>query len=103
MDPAGAIPAIEFICHVDVCRLGLPVRDPRVIRGGGEVVVGEEDAVGAVARGGEADHPGSGRRGGGSKQERFEQLEEEEVRQVVGAQLGLESVGGAGLWGCHDA
>ena len=56
MDTLGAIPAIDFIRHVDVCGLGLPVCDPGVVGGGGEVVVGEEDAVGAVAGGGEADH-----------------------------------------------
>ena len=53
----GAIPTIDLIRHVDVCCLGLPVCDPGIIRGGGEVVVREEDAVGAVAGGGEADHP----------------------------------------------
>ncbi len=100
MQSLGAIPALDLICHVDVCSFGLPVGAPGAVgSGGGEVVVGEVNAVSAVADGGEADNAGLERRGGGGEEEGFEELEEEEVGEVIGAELSFEAIGSEGTGG----
>ena len=55
--------------------------------------------MGAVAEGGETDDAGGEGGGGGLEEEGFEELEEEEVGEVVGTELGLEAVGGVGEGG----
>ena len=56
-----------------------------------------------MAGGGESDDAGGEGGGGGGEEEGFEELEEEEVGEVVGAELGFEAVGCGALGGCHDA
>lgn len=57
----------------------------------------------AVAEGGDGDDPRVGTRSCGGEEEGFEEVEEEEVGEVVGAELRFVAVGGISLGGCHDA
>lgn len=104
MQSLAAIPPLDLVREVDVCGLGLSVRGPGAVATILEVVVPELDACGAMTHGGEGDDAGAEVLGGGGEEGGLEQLEKQEVREVVGAELAFKAVGCVFERGrCHDA
>lgn len=97
---------IDVVRRVDVCAFRGRVSAERAIFIWMFFVVIIGEARRAAAVPGRGDHHNAtaeGRRGGG-EEGGFEQVEEQEVCEVVGAELGFEAVGIAGEGGdCHDA
>lgn len=96
--------ARDAVSEVDVGCFGLAVGDPGLVGVGfGEVEVVGAGGGYAVAEGGDGDYAGGGSGCGGGEEEGFEQVEEEEVGEVVGAELRFEAVFGFSLGSGHDA
>ena len=100
-----AVTAVEFVGEVDVCGLGLGIGEPGVVEAGSvETVIVDVDAAVAVTRRTHRDDAGGEFRGGGGEEERLQELEEQEVGEVVGAELGFMAVGCFRVGGDgHDA
>ena len=99
-----AVAPRDAVGEVDVGGFGLSVGDPGLVGVGlGEVEVVRAGGRDAVAEGGDGYDAGgvAGRAGG--EEERFDEVEEEEVGEVVGAELRFEAVFGFALWGGHYA
>ena len=101
METLGAVQPGEMRGHVDAGGFAGTVGEPAVVFAV-EVDVVEADGAVAVGGGGDADDArveGGGRAG---EKEVFEEVEEEEVGEVVCAELKLVAVFGAGFGGVHD-
>lgn len=88
-----AVSSFDLIGHVDIGCFTAAVRGPGRVFAIVEIVVADVDRTGAVAGGGKIDDARvkfGGRRG---EEGSFEELEEQEVREMVCAELGFESVG----------
>lgn len=89
----------DGVGEVDVGCFGLPVGDPGLVAGGfGEVEVVGPGWCYAVAEGGDGDDARAAV-GSVGEEEGFEEVEEEEVREVVCAELRFEVVGCRSLGG----
>lgn len=94
----------DAVGEVDVCCFGLPIGHPGLVGVGlGEVEVVRAGGGDAVAEGGDGNDAGAGGGCAGGEEEGFEQVEEQEVREVVCAELRFEAVFGLALGGGHYA
>lgn len=99
-----AVAPRDAVGEVDVGCFGLAVGDPGLVCVGlGEVEVVRAGGCDAVAEGGDGDDAGGGGGCGGGEEEGFEEVEEQEVGEVVCAELGFEAVFGGALRGGHYA
>ena len=89
---------IELDCEQDVGGLRPPVAEPRLVRRAFEVGVVEVHVAEPVPS--RAERHDAGRRGGDERG--CEQVREQEVPEVVGAELQLEAVGGGAEGASHD-
>ena len=96
--------ARDAVGEVDVCCFGLAVGCPGLVGVGlGEVEIVRAGGGDAVAEGGNGDDAGAKSGCAGREEEGFEEIKEEEVGEVVCAELGFETVFGFALGGGHYA
>ena len=103
MQPARPVAVLDLVGHVDVGRLGLPVAGPGGVVAAFEAVVAELHFAGQVTRRRDVDDAGVEFGGRGCKHGVFDETEEEEMREVIGAELGFEPVDRFALRSSHDA
>jgi len=92
VETTRAVAPFEFVGEPNVGSLGVRVAHERVIGDFFEVPIANLAARHRVDRACDADYPALESRGGGSEQERFEELEQIEMSQMVDAELLLEAV-----------
>lgn len=95
--------AIDRVAHPDIGDLGLGVRNQRVVRAFLEVHVVEAEFAEAVSGAGEGDDSARRVAGAGLREQGFEKTEQQEVAEVVAAELELVAVLGEAEGSCHDS
>ena len=100
MQSLRSIATLNLVCGPKICGLTCSVCSELDV-GAVEVEVIEVGLCEAVCHGCEKDSTGWEVRRGGREEDRFEEVEEEEVREVVGAELCFKSVGGATFGAGH--